>query len=66
MMKPLPENGPFRLLGLPFDSSLSWCQYIEDIAKAASKKMGSLYQARKSANINIWTPCDLKTLIKTV
>merc|ERR1712121_482522 len=26
--------------------SLSWCQYIEEIAKAASKKIGSLYRAK--------------------
>ena len=44
--KPLPESEYFRLLGLPFDSTLSWRQYIEDIAKAASKKIGSLYRAR--------------------
>ena len=37
--KPLPESSSFRLLGLPFNSSLSWCQYIEDIAEAASKKI---------------------------
>ena len=46
-VKPLPESSSFRLLGLPFNSSLSWCQYIEDIAKAASKKIGSLYRSKR-------------------
>ena len=45
--KPLPESKSFCLLGLPFDISLSWCQYIEGIAKAASKKIGSFYQAER-------------------
>ena len=44
--KALPESESFRLLGLPFCSSLSWGQYIEDIAKAASKKIGSLHRAK--------------------
>ena len=41
------KSSSFRLLGLPFNSSLSCCQYIEDIAKAASKKIESLYRAKR-------------------
>jgi len=45
--EPLPESDFFRLLGLPFTNNLSWNKYIDQIAKAASKKVGSLYRARQ-------------------
>ena len=58
--KPLPESQSFRLLGLPFCSSLGWSQYIENIAKAASKKIGSLHRAK-----NFLTPESILYLYKS-
>ena len=51
--KALPESEYFQLLGLPLRSSLSWGQYIEDIAKAASKKIGSLHRAKASSHLKV-------------
>ena len=42
----LPENDSFRLLGLTFNNSLTWNEYIQAIAKSAAQKVGSLYRAR--------------------
>ena len=43
----LPESTSFKLLGLTFTGNMNWNRYIESIAKAAAKKVGSLYRARK-------------------
>ena len=42
----LPEESSFRLLGLIFTISINWKPYIQFIAKAASRKVGSLYRAQ--------------------
>ena len=41
----LPEETSFRLLGLTFTRSMYWKPYIQSIAKAASRKVGSLHRA---------------------
>ena len=43
----LPEETSFRLLGLTFTRSMDWKPYIQSIAKAASRKVGSLYRAQR-------------------
>ena len=43
----LPEETSFRLLGLTFTQSMDWKPYIQSIAKAASRKVGSLYGAQR-------------------
>ena len=43
----LPESTSFKLLGLTFTENMNWNKYIESIVKAAAKKVGSLYRARK-------------------
>ena len=43
----LPEETSFRLLGLTFRQSMDWKPYIQSIAKAASRKVGSLYRAQR-------------------
>ena len=45
--KELPESECFRMLGLNFSKDFTWTSYIESIAKAATKKVGSLYRAQK-------------------
>jgi len=42
----LPESDHAKLLGLTLTNTFSWNQYIEDIARAAARKVGSLYRAR--------------------
>ena len=42
----LPEETNFRLFGLTFTRPMDWKPYIQSIAKAASRKMGSLYRAQ--------------------
>ena len=41
----LPENTSFRLLGLIFTQTMDWKPYLQSIAKAASRKVGSLYRS---------------------
>ena len=43
----LPENTSFRLLGLIFTPTMDWKPYLQSIAKAASRKVGSLYRSRR-------------------
>ena len=43
----LPEKSSFRLLGIPFTPSMDWKPYIQSIAKAASRRVGSLYRAQR-------------------
>lgn len=43
----LPENSDLKLLGLSFNSELSWNSYIASIAKSASKKVGSLFRSKR-------------------
>ena len=43
----LPEENSFRLLGLTFTRSMDWKPYIQCIAKAASRKVGSIYRAQR-------------------
>jgi hypothetical protein len=43
----LPEETSFCLLGLTFTQSMGWKPYIQSIAKAASRKVGSLYRAQR-------------------
>ena len=43
----LPEETSFRLLGLTFTRSMDWKPYIQSIAKAASRKVGSLYRFQR-------------------
>ena len=38
----LPESTSFKLLGLTFKWNMNWNRYIENIAKAAARKVGSL------------------------
>ena len=45
--KELPECDSFRMLGLNFCGNFKWTSYIQSIAKAAIKKIGSLYRARE-------------------
>ena len=45
--KELPESDSFRMLGLNFSNDFKWTSYIQSIAKAATKKVGSLYRAQK-------------------
>ena len=42
----LPEETSFCLLGLIFTRSMDWKPYIQSIAKAALRKMSSLYRAQ--------------------
>ena len=42
----LPEETSFCLFGLTFTQSIDWKPSIQSIAKAASKKVGSLYRAQ--------------------
>ena len=42
----LPEETSLRLIGLTFIQSMDWKPYIQFIAKAASRKMGSIYRAQ--------------------
>ena len=42
----LPEETSFPWLGLTFTRSMDWKLYIQSIAKAASRKVGSLYRAQ--------------------
>ena len=42
----LPEETSFRLLGLTLTRSMDWKPYIQSIAKAASRKVGSHYRAQ--------------------
>ena len=44
----LPEKTSFRLLGLTFTRSMDWKPYIQSIATAASRNVGSLYRAQRS------------------
>ena len=41
----LHEETSFRLLGLTFTPTMDWKPYIQSIAKAASRKVGSLFRA---------------------
>ena len=43
----LPEKTSFRLLGITFTPSMDWKPYIQSIAKAASRRVGSLYRAQR-------------------
>ena len=43
----LPEENSFYLLGLTFTRSMDWKPYIQSIAKAASRKVDSLYRAQR-------------------
>ena len=43
----LPDETRFRLLGLAFTRYMDWKPYIQSIAKAASRKVGSLYRAHR-------------------
>ena len=43
----LPEGTSFRLLGLTFTLSMDWEPYIQSIANAASRKVGSLYRTQR-------------------
>ena len=42
----LPEETSFCLFGLTFTRSMNWKPYIQSIAKAGSRKVGSLYRAQ--------------------
>ena len=42
-----PEETIFRFIGLTFTRSMDWKPYIWFIAKAASRKVGSLYRAQR-------------------
>ena len=42
----LPEETSFHLLGLTFTRSMDWKPYLQSIAKAASRKVGSLYRSQ--------------------
>ena len=42
----LPEETSSHLLGLTFIRSMGWRSNIQSIAKAASRRMGSLYRAQ--------------------
>ena len=42
----LHEETSFRLLGLTFTPTMDWKPYIQSIAKAASRKVGSLFRAQ--------------------
>ena len=44
----LTEDESIRLLGLSISSNLSWSDYISSIAKSSSRKVGSLFRARRS------------------
>ncbi len=44
----LTEDQSIRLLGLSISSDLSWIDYISSIAKSSSRKVGSLFRARRS------------------
>ena len=51
----LPEEISFCLLGLTFIRSMDWKPYIQSIAKAASRKVGSIYRAQRFLNPeSIW------------
>ena len=43
----LHEETSFRLLGLTFTPTMDWKPYIQSIAKAASRKVGSLFRAQR-------------------
>ena len=43
----LHEETSFRLLGLTFTLTMDWKPYIQSIAKAASRKVGSLFRAQR-------------------
>ena len=43
----LPEETSFRLLGLTFTRSMHWKPHIHSVAKAAARKVGSLYRAQR-------------------
>ena len=47
----LPEETSFHLLGLTFTQSMDWKPFIQPIAKASSRKMGSLYRAQCSLTL---------------
>ena len=48
----LHEETSFRLLGLTFTPTMDWKPYIQSIAKAASRKVGSLFRAHVSFLLN--------------
>ena len=43
----LPEKNSFRLLGLTFTPNMDWKHYIQNIAMASSRKVGSLYRSQR-------------------
>ena len=43
----LPEKSSFRLLGLTFTPNMDWKHYIQNIAMASSRKVGSLYRSQR-------------------
>jgi hypothetical protein len=43
----LPSNPAISLLGVTASSNLSWHDHVTDIARAASKKLGFLFRARR-------------------
>ena len=43
----LEEKTSFKMLGLTFSSKLDWGSYIVSVAKAASKKIGTLIRSMK-------------------
>ena len=43
----LHEETSFHLLGLTFTPTMDWKPYIQSIAKAASRKVGSLFRAQR-------------------
>ena len=57
--KELPESSSFRLLGITFSNDFKRTSYIEYIAKAATRKVGSLYRAK-----NFLTPITILHLYK--